>query len=263
MKRARIAAAVLLLVLANVLPAGRAYSNDKEGATGTVMAEGSDASITLTGRSSTESSAPSSGAGPSGGQVYRDGGTVCGGGTLVQMPYTDANGQETTGWKCMKTAVTPSEADSVVVTATDVSRLMVEGSGLWRQPPGPEARVDIIVIAYTSPDSRTLSTTVAGVPVTVTATPVSYRFHWGDGTATTTTDQGAPYPNHTVYHDYTGTRSNVVITVTTTWEATFTPEGGTSQPVTGTITTTSSADPFDLVRTVTYLTDDAEEAQGH
>ncbi|VEG29769.1 hypothetical protein [Actinomyces howellii] len=51
--------------------------------------------------------------------------------------------------------------------------------------------------------------------------------------------------------------------MTTTWEATFTPEGGTSQPVTGTITTTSSAEPFDLVRTVTYLTDDAEEAQGH
>ena len=83
-----------------------------------------------------------------------------------------------------------------------VSRLMVEGSGLWRQPPGPEARVDMIVIAYTNPDSRTLSTTVAGVAVTVTATPVPYRFHWGDGTATTTTDPGAPpYPNHTVYHD--------------------------------------------------------------
>ena len=166
-------------------------------------------------------------------------------------------------WNCLRDLPKLAEGDSVVVTATDVSRLMVEGSGLWRQPPGPEARVDIIVIAYTSPDSRTLSTTVAGVPVTVTATPVSYRFHWGDGTATTTTDPGAPYPNHTVYHDYTGTRSNVVITVTTTWEATFTPEGGTSQPVTGTITTTSSADPFDLVRTVTYLTDDAEEAQGH
>ena len=65
------------------------------------------------------------------------------------------------------------EPTRVVVAATDVLRLMVEGSGLWRQPPGPEARVDIIVIAYTSPDSLTLSTAVAGVPVPVTATPVT------------------------------------------------------------------------------------------
>ncbi|MDO4243597.1 MAG: hypothetical protein Q4C85_07550 [Actinomyces sp.] len=151
----------------------------------------------------------------------------------------------------------------VTMTGTDVARLLVDGSGAWRQPPGPEARVDKIVIVYTSPEPRTLTTTIAGRAVTVEATPVSYRWRWGDGTATTTTDPGAPYPNHTVYHDYTGTREGVIISVTTTWEATFTSEGGETQEVSGTITTTSSTTPFDLVRTVTYLTDDAEEAKEH
>ena len=35
------------------------------------------------------------------------------------------------------------------------------------------------------------------------------------------------------------------------------------QPVSGTVTTTESSAPFDLVRLVGVLTDDAEEAQGH
>ena len=165
---------------------------------------------------------------------------------------------------CLDAPVTQAPAGApVVVTGADVARLIVDGSGAWRQPPGPQARTDKDVIAYTSPDPRTLTTTVAGTTVTVVATPTSYQWDWDDGDTTTTTDPGAPYPDHTVYHHYTTTRTNVTITVTTTWDATFTPDGGTTQPVTGTITTTSTTTPFDLVRAVVTLTDDAEEAQGH
>ena len=35
------------------------------------------------------------------------------------------------------------------------------------------------------------------------------------------------------------------------------------RPIEGTITTTETSTPYDLVRIITYLTDDAEEAQGH
>jgi len=42
------------------------------------------------------------------------------------------------------------------------------------------------------------------------------------------------------------------------------PPGPTNWPTSeGTITTTETSTPYDLVRIVTYLTDDAEEAQGH
>ena len=113
------------------------------------------------------------------------------------------------------------EGVPVVVSASDVSTLLVEGSGLVRQPPGDMVIVTKDLIVYTNPSSRTLSTTVGGTPVTV------------------------------------------AVTLTASWSATFSVEGGPPQPVSGTVTTTEASAPFDLVRLVGVLTDDAEEAQGH
>ena len=152
---------------------------------------------------------------------------------------------------------------TVTITATDAAALLVDGSGLHRQPPGPQALITLDVIAYTSPDTRTLTTTVANTPVTITATPTTYTFDWGDGTTTTTTDPGAPWPHHTITHRYQHTATATTITLTTTWTATYTPHNSTPRPVQGTITTTETTPPFDIVRTTTQLTDDAEEAQGH
>ena len=151
----------------------------------------------------------------------------------------------------------------VVVTSSDVSKVMANGSGITRQPPGAKALVSKIVIVYTSGDSQTMETQVGGTPVTIVATPASYTWDWGDGTTTTTKDPGAAYPNHTVFHKYSHTADNVVISLTTTWSATYSIGGGPAQPISGTLTTTDTANPFDLVRRISYLTDDAEEAQGH
>ena len=151
----------------------------------------------------------------------------------------------------------------VVVTSADVSRVMASGSGVVRQPPGARALVSRIVIVYTSSASQELVTRVGDQEVSVVATPVSYTWQWGDGTTTTTTDPGAAYPDHTVYHRYSRTARGVTITLTTTWTATYSVAGGPPQPVSGTLTTTDTADPFDLVRSISYLTDDAEEAQDH
>ena len=151
----------------------------------------------------------------------------------------------------------------VVVTSSDVSKVMANGSGITRQPPGAKALVSKIVIVYTSGDSQTMETQVGGTPVTIVATPASYTWDWGDGTTTTTKDPGAAYPDHTVFHKYSHTADNVVISLTTTWTATYSVEGGPAQPISGTLTTTDTTNPFDLVRRISYLTDDAEEAQGH
>ena len=151
----------------------------------------------------------------------------------------------------------------VVVTSSDVSKVMANGSGITRQPPGAKALVSKIVIVYASGDSQTMETQVGGAPVTIVATPASYTWDWGDGTTTTTKDPGAAYPDHTVFHKYSHTADNVVISLTTTWSATYSVEGGPAQPISGTLTTTDTANPFDLVRRISYLTDDAEEAQGH
>ena len=151
----------------------------------------------------------------------------------------------------------------VVVTSSDVSKVMANGSGITRQPPGAKALVSKIVIVYTSGDSQTMETEVGGAPVTIVATPASYTWDWGDGTTTTTKDPGAAYPDHTVFHKYSHTADNVVISLTTTWSATYSVSGGPAQPISGTLTTTDTTNPFDLVRRISYLTDDAEEAQGH
>ena len=151
----------------------------------------------------------------------------------------------------------------VVVTSSDVSKVMANGSGITRQPPGAKALVSKIVIVYTSGDSQTMETQVGGAPVTIVATPVSYAWDWGDGATTTTTDPGAAYPDQTVFHKYSHTAKGVVISLTTTWTATYSVGGGPAQPISGTLTTTDTTNPFDLVRRISYLTDDAEEAQGH
>lgn len=151
----------------------------------------------------------------------------------------------------------------VVITSTDVSKVMASGSGIVRQPPGAKALVSKIVIVYTSPAAQDLTTRVGDQSVSIVATPVSYIWDWGDGATTTTTDPGAAYPDHTVYHKYSHTAQGVTITLTTTWSATYSVGGGPPQPVSGTLTTTDTSGPFDLVRRISYLTDDAEEAQGH
>ena len=151
----------------------------------------------------------------------------------------------------------------VVVSARDVASLMVDGSGITRQPPGTTARVDMDLIAYTDPSTRTLSTTVAGVAVEVEATPTSYHWDWGDATTTTTTSPGAPWPHQTVTHRYHHPQTGVHLTLTTTWTARYRPQDGTWHDVQGTVTTTQQSDTFNLVDTTTHLTDHAEHKQGH
>ena len=153
---------------------------------------------------------------------------------------------------------------TVTVTTRQAATLIASGSGITRQPPGPKVVISKAFIVYTSPSPQHQTTTILGTSIEVEFTPVSYTWGWGDGTTTTTTDPGAPYPHQTVTHHYQHTATGVTTTLTTTWTTRYRPTGDTSwRPIEGTITTTETSTPYDLVRIVTYLTDDAEEAQGH
>ena len=153
---------------------------------------------------------------------------------------------------------------TVTVTTRQAATLIASGSGITRQPPGPKVIISKAFIVYTSPSPQHQTTTILGTSIEVEFTPTSYTWGWGDGTTTTTTDPGAPYPHQTVTHHYQHTATGVTTTLTTTWTTRFRPTGeATWRPIEGTITTTETSTPYDLVRIVTYLTDDAEEAQGH
>ena len=153
---------------------------------------------------------------------------------------------------------------TITITTREAATLIAQGSGITRQPPGPKVIISKAFIVYTNPAVRYQTTTILGTPIEVEFTPTSYTWNWGDGTTTTTTDPGAPYPHQTVTHHYQHTATGVTTTLTTTWTTRFRPAGESQwRPIEGTITTTETSTPYDLVRIITYLTDDAEEAQGH
>ena len=153
---------------------------------------------------------------------------------------------------------------TVTITTRQAATLIASGSGITRQPPGPKVIISKAFIVYTNPAVRYQTTTILGTSIEVEFTPTSYTWGWGDGTTTTTTDPGAPYPHQTVTHYYQHTAPGVTTTLTTTWTTRYRPAGESQwRPIEGTITTTETSTPYDLVRIITYLTDDAEEAQGH
>ena len=153
---------------------------------------------------------------------------------------------------------------TVTITTRQAATLIASGSGITRQPPGPKVIISKAFIVYTNPSPRYQTTTILGTSIEVEFTPVSYTWGWGDGTTTTTTDPGAPYPHQSVTHHYQHTATGVTTTLTTTWTTRYRPAGENQwRPIEGTITTTETSTPYDLVRIITYLTDDAEEAQGH
>ena len=187
-------------------------------------------------------------------------------------PEKDAYGLDK--YKCnLATLNRPSQPDqpttsgsprAVTITTRQAATLIASGSGITRQPPGPKVIISKAFIVYTNPAVRYQTTTILGTSIEVEFTPVSYTWGWGDGTTTTTTDPGAPYPHQTVTHHHQHTATGVTTTLTTTWTTRFRPAGESQwRPIEGTITTTETSTPYDLVRVITYLTDDAEEAQGH
>jgi len=159
---------------------------------------------------------------------------------------------------------TSGGARAVTITTRQAATLIASGSGITRQPPGPKVIISKAFIVYTNPAVRYQTTTILGTSIEVEFTPTSYTWGWGDGTTTTTTDPGAPYPHQTVTHHYQHTATGVTTTLTTTWTTRYRPTGDTTwHTIEGTITTTETSTPYDLVRITSYLTDDAEEAQGH
>jgi hypothetical protein len=93
---------------------------------------------------------------------------------------------------------------------------------------------------------------IRGFTVDIVAGATAFTWHTGDGTDLTSTDPGAPYPDHTISHDYrSGTYTAYV---TTTWGASFSVDGGASVAVPGTTTTDGPPVTFDVLQARAVLT---------
>ncbi len=126
-----------------------------------------------------------------------------------------------------------------------------------RQPDGEWVLVNKETIVFTEPNAQVFRTVVAGYPMDVVATPVSYRWDFGDGTSLSTTEPGRPYPAMDVFHVYQRVGA-VRMTLTTTWEGRYRLDSdptGAWREVPGTATTTAQGTPFEVREYRTRLVD--------
>lgn len=145
----------------------------------------------------------------------------------------------------------------VVFTAADFRALALVPSAIVVGPPGGWLPVNMVNVVYTDATAQVIDTALLGQAVRVRATPQEFTWEWDDGTSPlTTSDPGAPHPNHTVSHTYTkvGTYS---VSMVTQWSGEYSLDGGTTYtPIDGTATTTSTAAPVTVTELRSRLVED-------
>ena len=127
-------------------------------------------------------------------------------------------------------------------------------SELVVQPPGGRTLVNLDTNFYTD------NTEVARIPVSlvqarvvVSARPIAYRWHFGDGTSVTTTSPGAPYPDLDVAHVYETTEKVAVSVDTQYGAASFTVNGGPPEQIPSTIWISGEDQDLEVVEALPQL----------
>ncbi len=130
----------------------------------------------------------------------------------------------------------PQPALTLGLIRSAFAELPLPAGTLVIQPPDGLTLVNFATNFYTTttrPTTRTV--TLLHRRVTLQATPTSYHWHFGDGSATTTAEPGAPYPRLGVTHDYrrTGTYRP---RLDTTYSGRYRVGGGPWRTIPGTVT---------------------------
>ena len=110
--------------------------------------------------------------------------------------------------------------------------------------PADKTLVNFDTIFFTEAEPLTRTVTILGQSVRLEIEPSRFTWQHGDGTSTTTSTPGAPYPAKDVVHRYTDAHVTVEHRVVVTWTAQWSLNGGALQPVDGTVTTTGPATPL-------------------
>ena len=145
-------------------------------------------------------------------------------------------------WRHIGPPVCASAADitpGMVLSA--FRRLPLAPSPFVVQPDHGWVLVNKPTVVHADGGPQTLTTTILGTAVTITATPTSYAWDFGDGVTLTTADPGRPWPAGTLTHTYTKIGA-LDLSLTTTWSATYAVAGDPAvHGVPGTATTTSTS----------------------
>ena len=146
-----------------------------------------------------------------------------------------------TPWRLVGPAVCARPADiTPAMVLAAFRRLPLAPSPLVVQPDRGWVLVNKPTVVHAGAAPQTLTTTILGTAVTITATPTRWSWDFGDGATLTTTDPGRPWPDGALTHAYSHSGS-YRIALTTTWSANYTVAGdATVRDVPGTATTTTT-----------------------
>lgn len=145
------------------------------------------------------------------------------------------------------------EVDLVKLVIREFKRMDWPASRLVVQPRGGKTLVNFKTNFYT-PDHRLIdrSVTLAGQAVTIRAVPVSYAWHFGDGTSTTTTSPGSPHPDLEITHEYTQV-AEVAVQVDTTYAGEYRIGDGDWTSIPETLTVAGAAQDLQIVEALPQL----------
>lgn len=128
-------------------------------------------------------------------------------------------------------AIDPAIAVPMTVQREFTSVVVLQGEA--EVSPEPDTLVNVPTVFTTNaPASYDIPLTLLGQSVVITATARRYVWHFGDGETGTSTA-----PRGRIEHEYTKA-ATVGAYVVIEWSGTFRVNGGASQPITGTATTT-------------------------
>ncbi len=119
--------------------------------------------------------------------------------------------------------------------------------------PRDRTLVNLETVFSTEPEPVDLTLTILGQAVEVEATPTTFHWVFGDGSSTTTTNPGRPYPARTITHRYQRAVP-VAPFVEVTYTARFRLNAQQWQAVDGTVTTTGPPTTLRVAEAVGLLT---------
>jgi hypothetical protein len=124
--------------------------------------------------------------------------------------------------------------------------------------PADKTLVNFDTIFFTEPRDVSLTLTILGQAVDVVATPVSYRWAFGDGSSLVTRTAGNPYPRKTIVHRYADAHVTMQPSVATTYSARFRVGNGAWQDIAGTVTIPGPANSLRIAEATAVLSGDHE-----
>jgi hypothetical protein len=150
----------------------------------------------------------------------------------------------------------PEEGEGPEVTPGDVLRAVREiglPSLQVQVQPGEKTLVNVRTIFYAQPQPFERSVDLLGFDVDLAAEPVSYEWVHGDGSTSTTTQPGRPYPAMDVTHRYTSPADGLRAQVNVTYRVRFRVDGGPWSTLAQTLVASGPAATLDVKEAVPVL----------